>query len=368
MQRTKRFHRTRALLAGTAVVAAALAGSAGTASAGTAQSDSLVFVPYNGQTFTIWRNGNVVQPVHFSTQQAIEGNFSGASGEDTFLYNPGSGKDGILHVTPSASTATTSFRSESISGTFTPVVGDFDGNAIDDILWYAPGSGADYLWLFQPNGTHTQVSLTINGSYRPTAVATDGDGYDDVIWYAPGSAADSIWHFGPGGSHTSSAVTIGGNYQLITGYFGIRPEGSPQKRVIFFDPAGPDSIWTFSAAGSHTSAGLPSIQGAAKPIVGSFTSQLTDNVLFYRSGSAAEDLIGFDTAGAVQQYEAPVVNGSYDPAVGDFDGNLYDDIAWTSFGKATLWKFASGGFSQATITTNTNNTIGITSRSGVEPV
>ena len=29
-------------------------------------------------------------------------------------------------------------------------------------------------------------------------------------------------------------------------------------------------------------------------------------------------------------------------------------------GKATLWKFTSGGFTQATITTNTTNTIGAT--------
>lgn len=349
--------RKAATLTATLVAAGGLLATTATPAGATAvDSSSLVFVPYNGQTFTIWRNGNTATPAHFSVSQVIEGDFGGPLGTDLFLYNPGSGADGVLSASPSGSSFTPSLRAETISGTYTPVVGDFDGNAIDDILWYAPGGAADSIWLFQGNGSHTTKQLVINGSYKPTAINTDGDGYTDIIWYAPGAAADSIWRFGPGANHTNKAITINGSYQLIPGHFSTVAEGSPQRRLIFFNKAGADSIWTFDSNANHTSAPLPNIEGSATPIVGEFRIQNLDAVLFYRPGSASETFISFNANGSVNQLDAPTVNGSYDPEVGDYDGNGYQDIAWANSGKATLWKFSSGGYTQQNIVTSTVNT------------
>jgi hypothetical protein len=357
MEHTSRNHRARALIGGMALVAGAVFGTAAPASAteGTT-SDALVFVPYNGQTFTVWRNGNKVQPVHFSTQQAIEGNFSGTVGTDLFLYNPGSGADGILHVSPSGTTATTAFRSETVNGSFKPLVGDFDGNAIQDIFWYAPGAAPDYVWLFQANGSHTVVNQSVSGTYRPTVSEVSGDGYDDIIWYGVGNAPDSMWLFDAGATHISKSVSIGGDYQLIPGYFGIAAEGQPQKRIVFFNKAGFDYVWTFDSSANHTSLQMGNVDGNFVPLVGNYLSPINDQILFYRAGAGGERLVGFTNAGAEQQYEAPNVNGTYDPAIGDFDGNGYDDIAWGNAGKATLWKFNGGGYTQANIVTNTVNT------------
>ncbi|HWJ64814.1 MAG TPA: VCBS repeat-containing protein [Acidimicrobiales bacterium] len=356
MIRSKTLRRAASL--GIALLAAGglLATTATPAGASSVDSSTLIFVPYNGQTSTIWRNGNTATPAYFAASKTIEGDFGGPNGTDVFLYNPGSGADGILSVTANVASFTYSLRSETINGTYTPVVGDFDGNAVDDILWYAPGAGADSIWLFKPNGSHTTKSVTINGSYKPTAINVDGDGYSDIVWYAPGTAPDSIWLFGAGANHTTKSIAINGSYQLIPGHFSDVAEGSPQRRLLFFNKSGADSIWTFDTNGNHTAASIPNIDGAYTPIVGTFTSQTRDAVLFYKPGTGAERFISFNANGSVNQLEAPNVNGTYDPEVGDYDGNGYQDIAWANGGKATLWKFNGGGYTQQNIVTSTVNT------------
>jgi hypothetical protein len=333
-----------------------LATTATPAGASSVDSSTLVFVPYNGQTFTIWRNGNTATPAYFTTAKVIEGNFGGPSGTDLFLYNPGSGSDGILSVSPNVSSFTYSLRNETINGTYTPVVGDFDGNAVDDILWYAPGPGADSIWLFKADGSHTTKSVAINGTYTPTAINVDGDGDTDIIWYAPGTAADSIWRFSAGAEHTSKAITINGSYQLIPGHFSDAAEGSPQRRLVFFNKAGADSIWTFDTNANHTSAALPNVDGSFTPVVGAFTSTTRDAILYYRPGTASERFLSFNANGSVNVLEPPTVNGTYDPEVGDYDGNGYQDIAWASGGKASLWKFNGGGYTTQSVVTSTVNT------------
>ncbi|MCU1371367.1 MAG: hypothetical protein JWO77_2561 [Ilumatobacteraceae bacterium] len=356
MIRSKTLRKAAALAATLVATGGLLATAATPASATSVDSSTLIFVPYNGQTFTIWRNGNTATPAYFSVAKTIEGDFGGPSGTDVFLYNPGSGSDGILSAAPNVSSFNQSLRPETINGTYTPVVGDFDGNAIDDILWYAPGSAPDSIWLFQGNGSHTTKSLTINGSYKPTAINVDGDGSTDIVWYAPGAAADSIWVFGPSANHTTKSISISGNYQLIPGHFSTVAEGSPQRRLLFFNKSGADSIWTFDVNGNHTSASIPNIDGNFTPIVGTFVTQTRDAVLFYRPGSASEAFISFNANGTLNELEPPTVNGSYDPEVGDYDGNGYQDIAWASGGKASLWKFTGGGYTTQNIVTSTVNT------------
>ncbi|HEX7133207.1 MAG TPA: VCBS repeat-containing protein [Iamia sp.] len=350
-------------LTGLALATGGLVATPGPVGAAATDSDTLVFVPFRGQTFGVVRNGVTTFPAYFGGGdyrggEPFVGDFTGSAGTDVFVYRPGPDPDGIVKITPSGTTVTTSLISKTVNGTFRPLVGDFDGNAISDILWYAPGSSPDALWLFNSNGTHTNVPLAISGSYVPTVFEANGDGYDDIIWYAPGGGADSLWLFGPGAGHTTKALSISGSYQLLQGYFGEAGEGSPQKRLLFFNPSGPDSIWTFDTAANHTSAALPNIDGAYIPVVGHFIEG--DNILWYRPGSASEALWGFTEEGSLNQLEAPPVNGSYDPTVGDFDGNGYEDIAWTASGNATIWQFNSGGFTQSSVTTGLPNTNAVT--------
>ncbi|HMJ79056.1 MAG TPA: hypothetical protein VK507_23930, partial [Iamia sp.] len=243
----RRGRRLASLAVGAALAASAFGAQPAQAGDETFNSDTLVFVPFRGQTFGVIRNGTTATPSYttgdYRGAEPFEGDFTSQPGTDVFWYRPGSAPDGIVRVTPDGTGVTTTFIPKTVNGSFTPLVGDFDGNAIDDILWYAPGSSPDALWLFSGSGAHTNVPLSISGEYIPTVIEANGDGFDDIVWYGPGAAADSIWLFGAGAGHTTKSVAISGSYQLIPGHFGLRPEGSPQQRLVFFNPSGADSIW-----------------------------------------------------------------------------------------------------------------------------
>lgn len=344
-------------LAGVSLAATAAVGVAPSpAGAAATDSDTLVFVPFNGQTLGTYRNGAGATTTTVRTDIAVEGDFSASPGTEILLYNPGPDPDRIVAPVPSGTGVTTTVRTVNVNGSFQPLVGDFDGNAIDDVFWYAPGSSPDFLWRFAADGSYTSTSLPVNGDYVPTVIEADGDGYDDIVWYASGTAPDSIWLFGSGATKTSKAISINGSYRLIPGYFGDAAEGSPQKRLLFFNAAGPDSIWTFDTSADHTSSALPNIDGAFRPIVGRFVGE-GDNVLWYRPGSASERFWSFDGDGSLNLLEPPNVSGTYDPAVGDLDGNGWQDIAWVTNGRATIWRFNGGGYSQVSYDSGLPNTI-----------
>ncbi|HEX7136059.1 MAG TPA: hypothetical protein VF228_25995, partial [Iamia sp.] len=213
---TRRSRRTAAVIAGAALVAAGLVTTPTPVGAAPADSDTLVFVPSQGDLWSFRRNGIGWAHVFGPTAMTLEGDFTTSPGTDVFAYNPGPKDDGVVKIVPSgAGGAVTTFVFKLVNGTYTPLVGDFDGNGVDDIIWYAPGAGVDTMYRFAGSvGGHASMSLTINGTYQPVVLDADDDGYDDVLWYAPGAAADSMWLFGPGASHTTKAVAINGTYQV----------------------------------------------------------------------------------------------------------------------------------------------------------
>lgn len=365
-----RLGRSVAAVAAALAVTAATSGVAPPAAATTAESDSLVFVPYAGSTTTIWRNGNVIEPVIHPAWWPFEGDFDANPGEGVFYYNPGPGPDGILHVTPSGTGVSANFQPLTVNGHYRPLVGDFDGNAIDDVFWYAPGPAPDHLWRFDAMGGHTSSVQTVNGSYRPIVMDVDGAVGDDIIWYAPGPGPDTIWRFTATGAHTNKPVTINGRYLAIPGHFQHFPEGSPQERLIWWNPAGFDSIWTFDTSADHTSVPMTNVdapqppagpgytgESLTMPVVGTFMEPTLDSVLFYTPGAAAEVFRGFDAAGDEQAFEPPQVVGLYIPEVGDYDGNGYQDIAWTTGGRAYIWGFHAGGYTQTNVVTDADDTL-----------
>jgi hypothetical protein len=339
--RRRRARRAAAAIAGAGLVATGLVAAPTPVGAAPPDSDTLVFVPSEGDLWSFRRNGIGSGEVVGATSIVLEGDFTTSPGTDVFAYNPGPKDDGVVKIVPSgAGGAVTTYVFKLVNGTYTPLVGDFDGNGLDDIIWYAPGAGVDTMYRFAGSvGGHASMPLTINGTYQPVVLDADDDGYDDVLWYAPGAAADSMWLFGPGASHTTKAVTINGTYQVRRGRF-YNFESSPQDQLLFFNPSGPDSIWSFDDDADHTSKMLPNVDGAYRPLIGHFRSPSFDSLFWYRPGAGMDLLWWFSTFGSVIGFDSPPqVVGTYDTAVGDVDGNGRQDIVWEANGMASIWLF-----------------------------
>ena len=152
MSSTRRGRKLAATIAGLAVVATGLTASPAPAAAEPEDSDTLVFVTFNGQDTAFVRNGVVSEADHIPVIDAVlEGDFSAAPGTDIFLHTTGGAPDGIIHVTPTGTSATSSFRPEVVNGYYPQAfVGDFDGNGLDDIFWYASGTDRSRLDLAVP--------------------------------------------------------------------------------------------------------------------------------------------------------------------------------------------------------------------------
>jgi hypothetical protein len=319
---------------------------------------ALVLAPFNGQTLQV-RWGNVSRSFTTTrTEIPITGNFLPGGGTDVLLYTPGTGADRLLRFSRSGTTITMASSSLAINGTYQPLVGDFDGNGMDDIFWYGVGGAPDSLWLFKSAGGYVIKPVSVRGTYRPFVFDSSGDGYDDIFWYGPGTNPDAIWEFGVGGGHTNRPMSVNGNYTPILGHFIETAEGTPQRQILWFNPAGPDTMWAFASNGDILGRSFTNIDGNYQPIVGWFTTPYRDSVLFYRPGTASEQLLAFSASGAEQHLEAPVVNGVYAPVVGDFsaDQDGYQDIAWVANGAGTIWRFNGGGYSTTSFNSGLPNT------------
>jgi hypothetical protein len=332
--------------------AVALSGLAGTRSDATvtqqskAAPDAVAFVPITGSTGSVFRGTRKVSFSRFGTDWAFPGRFSSASGGDVFLYNPGSAPDGILHVSPSGTSATTSFRSVNVSGTYRPVVGDYDGNGYSDILWYAAGTPGDSLWLFKADGTYTTLRVNISGTYRPVVVDADGDGGDDIIWYGPGAIGDAMWLFGANGTYTSKSLKIGGDYVAVVGNWGAQVFGGSNEKVIWYSETGTDWYWRFDSTGKQTSYPLPDIGAGYTPLVGRFLEESDQDVYWYKPGLGAEQLWAFGPTiepDVAVQTGVPQVKGTYVPVTADLDNDGFTDIVWSASGGASIWKWKFDG-------------------------
>lgn len=344
-----------AALAATAAVLAATSASPSQAITGRskATNDAVAFVPITGASGSVYRGTTRTPFTRFGTAQAFGGRFSAASGGDVFLYNPGSGADGILHVSASGTAAATSFRSESVSGSYRPLVGDFDGNGIQDILWYAAGSAGDSLWLFADDGSHTTKRVNIGGTYRPVVVEANGDQRDDILWYGPGFAGDALWLFNADATYTSKALKIGGDYLPFVGNWGEQVFGGSNEKVIWYSESGSDWYWRFGSDGTYTSYPLPAIGAGYTPIVGRFLEESSQDVYWYKPGSGAEQLWAFGPTiepDVSIQSGVPQVGGTYVPVTADLNNDGFTDIVWSGSGSANIWRWSFSGPASTTVT------------------
>lgn len=98
------------------------------------------------------------------------------------------------------------------------------------------------------------------------------------------------------------------------------------------------------------------VTGTYRPIVGNFSGDPRDDILWYAPGSGAESLwIGTgDASQPFLKQSAPPVNGTYTPLVGNFSGDAGDEILWYAPGSApdVLWNNPGGYFEAEAVSIN----------------
>jgi hypothetical protein len=144
---------------------------------------------------------------------------------------------------------------------------------------------------------------------------------------------------------SKSSLAIGAGAQTRAGKFS---SGTGSDVLVYSPGPTPDFV-------AHLSNSIPAtvtstsfaVNGSYIPIVGDFTGNGIDDILWYAPGSAVEHLWSF--AGDTSHVEIPVsnVSGSYRPTVLDANGDSRDDILWYSpDGSDALWLFGPGGTSK----------------------
>ncbi|MFN8019457.1 MAG: hypothetical protein U0P45_15245 [Acidimicrobiales bacterium] len=247
-------------------------------------------------------------------------------GLDAFLYTPGPGKDGILHVRPSGDTYTSTFEPLPVNGTLQPIATDVDGNGRTDILWYAPGPAPDYLWLFKQAGGFRQVPLRIDARATPIPFETGptGPGANTMarhlLWYGSGSAPDSLWTWDDQGGHITRPLTIRGEgLRPIVGSFTTRYGTDSHDQILWYSPHGRDSLWTWDRAGqSHRTSELPDMAAGYRPIVvGAFGNSIDptawQGIFWYRPGTLSDRYWAFDGMHPAPKVTSLIVDGTYTP-------------------------------------------------------
>ncbi|WP_436795802.1 FG-GAP-like repeat-containing protein [Actinospongicola halichondriae] len=125
--------------------------------------------------------------------------------------------------------------------------------------------------------------------------------------------------------------------------------GDHRGEVILYGPGGsPDGRLTMdatTASNGRTVMRDATISGIYRPLVGEFTGDGLDDIVWYAPGAAKDYLWAGRSDGGFDSSPRTINGTTYDPLVGDFDGNGVDDIVWYAPGKAKdyIWSFRAGG-------------------------
>lgn len=245
-----------------------------------------------------------------------------------FLYNPGSGKDGLLKYWVSGGKIQTSFTEFPVSGRYRPFA--YSGG----IFWYAPGAQRDYIWTFNEAGTaYTSTLQDVRGDFTPvwwqSRMCCDSvNTTSALIWYGPGSKADMMWIFDSQGGHTVKNITINGTYRPLYGQFVL--DGTYEASdILWYSQDGPEYVWSpTSDVTKWNTYKVGDIGPGARPVVGSYrkdpVGQDSSTVLWYFPGPKTETywLGGFGTGPhhTMAASSAGSINGDYRPlAYGQHD-------------------------------------------------
>lgn len=291
--------------------------------------------------------------------RVIVGDFNGDGASDVLVYKPGAGGDLLEYGT---GFGVVRGPSVSIAGTYTPAVGDFNGDGKTDVLWYDPAHPGWHspMWLGATNGfTNTQLfnppSPNAIDVYTPVVGDFNADGRDDIVWANIGPGHN-------GATHGSRAWygNASGNFTAGTSPIPTVPCRTPVACTVLandFNDDGLDNLLFYRSGGAadklvlSTGSGFTngmhiSVSGLYEPFSGDFDGDGHGDVFWYAPGKPADHL----WLGKVHGFYEPApisIASSYIPVVGDFDGDAHSDIVWYSpgkgadylrYGKATLFR------------------------------
>lgn len=305
----------RVAVAAAALLAAASALIPARPAAASISGEAVFFASPQSDQVVVLAGGMRATVTQFPVAQVLAGHFTSDAGAQAFLYNPGSGPDGLLDVTRDGDGLTTQFTSAPVGGTFQPFVSDLDLDGHDDIFWYAPGAAKDYVWFFEGDGSVTSVPVSVNGSFRPLPVTVDGinaePDHQGILWYAPGAAPDRWWMF-TGRSFSSKPVSINGRYRPVVGEFHQANYGRSADQVLFYDPLGGQNwLWSFHRGdGGHASEPVGSPGPGYTPVVTQGGLHGNDFAYWYGPGSRPEKLSWFGAGNKMTTGAMPAINRS----------------------------------------------------------
>lgn len=307
-------HRRMAVAAAILVAAASALVPARPAGASIAE-DAIFFASPNSNEVVVLAGGKRTSVTAYPTARVLAGHFTSDAGAQAFLYNPGSGPDGLLDVTRNGDGLKTQLTSMPVGGWFQPFVADLDRNGRDDIFWYAPGTARDYVWFFEEDGSVSSVPMTVDAAAQPLPVLIDGINAEPdrqgILWYGAGARPDSWWMF-TGRSPVAKRVSIAGTYRAVVGNFHTTSYGHSKEQVLFYDPTGGRSaLWTFHRGdGEHRSDPFASPGGSYLPVVTKAGMHAGDYVFWYGPGANPEK-ISFWNPKLTHSAMTTPINGTY---------------------------------------------------------
>lgn len=218
---------------------------------------------------------------------------------------------------------------------------------------------AEYGWDYRP--------VTISGNYQMLRGQFAGDAATDLLFYGPGSAPDSLWigKTGVKGTNgfTKVPLSINGTYVPVVGDF----SGDDYDDILFYGRgSAPDSLWTSVDTSARFSSKSVKISGTnyqPKVLLDYRAVGAKDDVLFLGPGNVADYLWHFNESVGTSGYVAPgtwtsrnlKVNGSYQLVIGDYNGDYLDDVVLYQPGTKADYKWISspsGAFTQTNLSIN----------------
>ncbi|CAN5893420.1 hypothetical protein BH23ACT2_BH23ACT2_03060 [soil metagenome] len=214
-----------------------------------------------------------------------------------------------------------------VSGTYKPITLDHNGNGRADVLWYGPGSAPDSLWVGQGSGRFSHNRAINVQHHWDDVIALDlnGNKREDVLFYNRSTGQAALWLWNADGTFSSQRFNPGPRRQPIVGDF----TGDGRDNVLWYGAGMPGSYWGW--ANGAVTITPRTVNGLYIPLVGDFDGNGVDDIFWYGPGSAPDSLWLHQRGGGFRVVKRPV-SGDYRPFVGDFDGNGRDDIVWYSPG------------------------------------
>ncbi|MFN8016551.1 MAG: hypothetical protein U0P45_00345 [Acidimicrobiales bacterium] len=316
--------RAARLATAAALVLTGLVGAARPAGAQTVAKPSMLLVSPTSSKVTVLVGGMRADLTLFPVRQMVRFAVDPSSAKDhVFLYNPGSGRDGILTYWVSNGKIRTTFREEHVDGWYRPFTYG------SGIFWYAPGTAPDSIWTFDANLDHTAAPEDVDGDYIP--VFWHGRQCCDsvrvtraLIWYAPGTARDWMWVYDDQGGHSTRPMTINGRYRPIPGWF-ILDGIYETSDLLWYSQDGPEYVWSPQREPwEYASYKVGDIGPGARPVVGDYVPRdygypLVDTIWWYFPGDKPE---AYWTEAYQKMDASPAgnVRGTYRPVrFGDHD-------------------------------------------------